>query len=474
MDQLTNDVIVLEDGQAPPLGMTRPPRPPKWQDTLAYIANPERFCRINREQYGAIFQTGVFGGTTVFVGASRSIQMVFNGDSTYTEIGLPPTTMAMFGEYSLFQKPDLHPQRKSALRPAFTGSMLKGYLPHIDRVIAQQLQTWETATPIRLVPTVERVCFDVLAPLLLGIPLDDPSAFVGLPISSKAELKKLYKTFFDGFYGLLKWKSPLTTFGRGWQARLRLIKFMQAVVQRRRADPTPIDPTADFLSMMLSSQQSNPTSVFTDTLIENQCLLQLWASHYEVMGLVASWIYQLGHYPELMERLRSEQAAILGGENTQRLTSEQLKSMILLEATIKETLRTLPPSSTATRRLTKSVVLDGVLYEKGWGLIAEPRLAHANADYFAQPDRFDPDRFLPERGEGKPYEFIPFGGGVHACLGAQLAMSMMKVFAVHLLHQFDWKLLGDATFVQFPLKKIKDNYQIQLMRRVPGDESEVQ
>jgi retinoid hydroxylase len=300
----------------------------------------------------------------------------------------------------------------------------------------------------------------------LGIPLDDASAFVGLPIASKAALKKLYKTFFDGFYGLLKWKSPLTTFGRGWQARSRLIKFMQAVVQRRRANPAPIDPTADFLAMMLSSQQSNPASVFTDTLIENQCLLQLWASHYEVMGLVASWIYQLGHYPELLARLRSEQEAILGqAGDRSTLTFEQLKSMGLLEATIKETLRTLPPSSTATRRLTQSVVLDGVLYEKGWGLIAEPRLAHANADYFAQPDRFDPDRFLPERGEGRVYEFIPFGGGVHACLGAQLAMLIMKVFAVHLLHQFDWRLLGDATFVEFPLKRIKDNYQIQFVRR---------
>lgn len=469
MDPLTSDVIVLEDGQAPPLGITLPPRTPKWQDTLAYIANPEQFCRSNREQYGMIFQTGVFGGTTVFVGASRPIQMVFNGDSTYTEIGLPPTTMAMFGEYSLFQRPDLHAQRKSALRPAFTGSMLKGYLPHIDRVIAQQLQRWEAATPIRLVPTVECVCFDVLAPLLLGISLDDPSTFVGLPISSKAQLKQLYKTFFDGFYGLLKWKSPLTTFGRGWQARSRLIQFMQAVVQRRWANPAPIDPTADFLSMMMSSQQSNPASVFTDTLIENQCLLQLWASHYEVMGLVASWIYQMGRYPELLKRLRLEQGAILGGENSPVFSLEQLKSMVLLEATIKETLRTLPPSSTATRRLTKSVIVDGMLYKKGWGLIAEPRLAHANSDYFADPDRFDPDRFLPDRGEGRPYEFIPFGGGVHACLGAQLAMLMMKVFAVHLLHQFNWKLLGDATFVQFPLRKIKDNYQIQFMHRVPGD-----
>jgi retinoid hydroxylase len=470
MNQFISDVMVLEDGQALPPDITLPPRTPKWQDTFAYIANPDQFCRVNREQYGPIFQTGIFGGTTVLVGSSRVIQMVFNGDSKYTEIGLPPTTMEMFGEYSLFQKPDLHRQRKSALIPAFTGQMLGSYLPHIHSVLEQHLQVWNTAAPMQLVPSVERVCFDILVPLLLGKQLDHESAFVGLPISSKPELKSLYKTFFDGFYGLLKWNSPLTTFGRGQRARFRLIEFMRAQVQRRRANQAAIDPTADFLSMMLANQQSDPESVFSDALIENQCLLQLWASHYELMGLVSSWIYQLGHYPEMVHRLRSEQVMILGkGRDLKTVSLEQLKQMVFLEATIKETLRTLPPSSTATRRLTKSVVLDGVLYKKGWGLVAEPRIAHEIADYFTQPNRFDPDRFLPERSEGRMYEFIPFGGGVHACLGAQLAMLVVKVFAVNMLYQFDWRLLGEATFVQFPLKRIQDNYQIQLMRHVPDD-----
>jgi cytochrome P450 len=465
MSQLTSDVIVLEDGKALPSGVGAPPRKPRWQDTLAYIANPDQFCHANLKQHGPIFKTGVFGGTTVFVGSSRAIQMVFNGDSNYTEIGLPPTTMEMFGEYSLFQRPDLHRQRKSALRPAFSGQMLAHYLPHIQRVIEPHFQRWETTAPMRLVPAVEEVCFDVLAPLLLGVNLD-AEAFTGLPVASKAELKRLYKTFFDGFYGLLKWNSPLTVFGRGQRARSRLIEFMRAVVKRRRAAEEPLDATADFLSMMLASQQHDPEGVFSDALIENQCLLQLWASHYEVMGLVSAWIYQLGHYPELVQRLRSEQVLALGDEsNLGSISLEQLKQMPFLEATIKETLRTLPPSSTATRRLTKSVILDGVLYEKGWGLIAEPRIAHAIADHFAQPERFDPDRFLPERGEGRMYEFIPFGGGVHACLGAQLAMVVTKAFAVHLLHQFDWKLLGEATFIQFPLKKIQDNYEVQFVRR---------
>jgi cytochrome P450 len=394
--------------------------------------------------------------------------MAFNGDSSYTEIALPPTTMAMFSEYSLFQRPDLHRQRKSALTPGFTGKMLAGYLPHMHQTIEHHLALWDPKTPIPLVPKVEEICFDVLAPLLLGVRLDlGDAALAGLPISSKTELKRLYRTFFDGFYGLVKWNSPLTAFGRGQRARSRLIEFMRSVVRQRRAATAPLNPTADFLAMMLASQQTEPDGVFSDPFIENQCLLQLWASHYEMMGLISGWIYQIGQYPQILARLRSEQSAILASVGAiDLLTPEHLKQMTDLEASIKETLRILPPTATANRRLTKSVVLDGILYQKGWTLIAEPRIAHQIDAYFSHPDFFDPDRFLSERGEGKMYEFIPFGGGIHACLGAQLAMTMAKVFAVHFLHRFDWELTGEAQFVQFPIKRIRDDYEILVVDRV--------
>jgi cytochrome P450 len=219
--------------------------------------------------------------------------------------------------------------------------------------------------------------------------------------------------------------------------------------------------------MMLASQEENPDGVFSDALIENQCLLQLWASHYEISGLVASLIYQLGHHPQVLQRLREEQTEVMGKQsNISTFLPEHLKQMVFLEATIKETLRTLPPSSTANRRLTKSVVLDGVLYKQGCSVMAEPRIAHIMPEYFHEPEVFAPERFLPPRSEGKMYEFIPFGGGVHACLGAQLAMVVTKIFASNLLHKFDWKLTGDAKFVQFPLKKIRDDYQIEITHRV--------
>ena len=193
----------------------------------------------------------------------------------------------------------------------------------------------------------------------------------------------------------------------------------------------------------------------------------MWASHYEISGFVSSLIYQLGKYPQILQRLRQEQEQILDKHNQiNQFLPEHLKQMIFLEATIKETLRTLPPSPTANRRLTKSVVVDGILYKKGWTLIAEPRIDHIMPEHFEQPEKFKPERFFLERNKGQMYKFIPFGGGVHACLGVQMAMVISKVFVSHLLRTFEWKITGEPKFVQFPIKRIKDDDQIEIQPRV--------
>ena len=164
MEQQKSELIIISNGQALPVGTTTPPRKAKWYDTFSYIANPELFCRQNLEKYGAIFNTGVFGGTTIFVGSSKAIQMVFNGDSQYTEIALPDTTMDMFGEYSLFQRPDLHRERKSALKPGLTGGILEAYIPRINQIIIRRINKWANGR-ISLFPAVEKISFEILVDL---------------------------------------------------------------------------------------------------------------------------------------------------------------------------------------------------------------------------------------------------------------------------------------------------------------------
>jgi cytochrome P450 len=55
-------------------------------------------------------------------------------------------------------------------------------------------------------------------------------------------------------------------------------------------------------------------------------------------------------------------------------------------------------------------------------ILASQYLVHRDARWFADPERFDPDRWLPERVAERPkFSYFPFGGGTRMCIGEQFA-----------------------------------------------------
>jgi retinoid hydroxylase len=67
-------------------------------------------------------------------------------------------------------------------------------------------------------------------------------------------------------------------------------------------------------------------------------------------------------------------------------------------------------------------------------------MTHRLPEIYQDPDTFDPDRFAPPREEDtkQPYSLIGFGGGVHSCIGVELAKMEMKIILSTLLQKYDW------------------------------------
>ena len=63
---------------------------------------------------------------------------------------------------------------------------------------------------------------------------------------------------------------------------------------------------------------------------------------------------------------------------------------------------------------------------------------HYMEEYWTDPTTFDPARFSPHRAEDKKhfFQYVPFGGGAHKCLGLHFAEVQGKMFLYHFLRKY--------------------------------------
>ena len=83
------------------------------------------------------------------------------------------------------------------------------------------------------------------------------------------------------------------------------------------------------------------------------------------------------------------------------------------------------------RRTTAEVDLGGLRLPPGTELILSPHAMHHNPAHYPDPERFDPDRWTPERTRQLPKgAFVPFGGGIHQCIGNHFALTEIVIAVV--------------------------------------------
>ncbi|CEG81960.1 Putative Lanosterol 14-alpha demethylase [Rhizopus microsporus] len=178
----------------------------------------------------------------------------------------------------------------------------------------------------------------------------------------------------------------------------------------------------------------------------------------------SAWtLLELAARPDLIRALREEQITKLGSLKAD-LTFDNLKELTLLDSCVRETLRLHPPIYQMMRR----VVSDKVVYEKtgheipkGNFLCAAPGVTQIDEQYFNEPLKYDPMRWVNltdpvhkmEVGDDSNIDygfgavgissknpFLPFGAGRHRCIGEQFGYLQIKAILATMIRMFDIEL----------------------------------
>lgn len=166
-----------------------------------------------------------------------------------------------------------------------------------------------------------------------------------------------------------------------------------------------------------------------------------------------------------MERLRAEQQSLSLASPP---TLEDIKQMTYLEQVIKEVMRIIPPVGGGFRQVIESFEFNGYRIPKGWTIQYQIAQTHQDPEIYTESDRFDPDRFAPDREEDKQASFgyIPFGGGLRECLGKEFARLEMRLFASKLLQNYQWELVPaqNLELVTVPTPHPRDGLKVNFCR----------
>jgi cytochrome P450 len=283
--------------------------------------------------------------------------------------------------------------------------------------------------------------------------------FVGVQ-ERGAQMQKLNQAFLDVVKGLMFIRPinlPGFTYHRGLKGKEVLQSFIRSLIPARRAGNG-----TDVLTYFCKEKNELGES-FTEEEIIGQMAFLLFAAHDTTTAALTHTIYYLVRHPEIKQRLYEECVSL----GVDELNYDQLEAGPYMQMVFNETQRIRPSVPLLPRRTVREVEMAGYKVPANTQVFIFSRYSHYMPEYWSNPFTFDPERF--ERGEHKkhPFQFHPFGGGAHKCIGMHFSQMEYKCFLHQFMLKFDFERTNqkDPWMQTLPLPKPSDDMPIRLIPR---------
>ena len=382
------------------------------------------------ERLGPVIRGNAFGLNSVALGGPEAVELVLrNSDQAFSNHqGWAYFIEKFFHRGLMLLDFDEHKFHRGILQTAFKKAALTDYLQRMQPVIGQGLARWRKqamglrGTDFKVYPELKRLTLDIATEVFMGEPLGK-------------EADQINNAFVDcvkAGTAIIRYPIPGGRWQRGLRGRATLEAFFRSRIAAKRRQPG-----TDLFSRLCIAEDEQGNR-FSDDDVINHMIFLLMAAHDTSTITLTSMMYQLGKHPDWQRRLREEALAL--GKST--LVHDDLSQLPLMDLVLKESLRLLSPVHVLPRKTVKPVEFKGYLIPANVYVIISPIVTHHLFQYWTAPTMFDPERFGPERREHKqhPYQYLPFGGGAHMCIGLHFAELEIKAILYQLLLKFRWSV----------------------------------
>ncbi len=335
------------------------------------------------------------------------------------------------GEGVLLSEGETHRRQRRLAQPAFHRNRIANYAGVMGEHCERMSSRWVDGQVVDVFPEMVQLTLGIVGKTLFDADVESESDEVGRAMSAAVSRYRAFKLPLAKLFESMPLPNMLH-YQRG-KERLRRI-VLKLIDERRRTGRDH----GDLLSMLLLAEDDvNGGRRMTAEEVWDEALT-FFIAGYDTIATAMMWTwYLLSQHPEVEERLHAEVDAVLVTDGP--ATLDDVPHLRYTENVLAESMRLYPPTWRLVRRAIRDFPIgEHVIPARSLVVVCQYAM-HRNAQYYPDPERFDPDRFSPEAKASRPrFSYFPFGGGPRHCMGEPFAMMEGVILLASLARR--WRL----------------------------------
>ncbi len=277
------------------------------------------------------------------------------------------------GKMMLVQDPPDHTRLRGLVAKAFTARRMEDMRPQIQAIVDKLIDRVEGEGGM-----------DIMRQFAHPLPVEVICDMLGIPESDR---QPFYES--STVSGRLIDPTPMTPeeLADADASNENLAAYFADLFERRRKDPGD-----DLISLLVQVEEAGE-KLSEEELFANVILL-FGAGHETTVNLIGNGLLALHRNPDQIERLKADPS----------LMPNAVEEMLRYDSSVQMT----------GRVALEDIEVGGITLKRGENIINLLGAANRDPEVFADPDKFDV-------GRKEARNLVSFGGGIHHCLGAQLA-----------------------------------------------------
>lgn len=397
----------------------------------AFLGSTLYYPEELRQKYGDLFYMKIPTYNPLFIFDPKSIRYVLEKNHLNYKKSVDYKAIELaVGKGLLTNEGDSWKSTRKLIQPYFYKETMDVFIETMKTESEELVQKWAAKKdPFPINKDIKSTTLKIASELFFGVNISNIDFDFTALVDHMNELiiKKMRLP-----YNKISTKIPLPLHLKIKKAVAQLDSLVYGLIN---AETAALNKQKNLLSLLVLNPHLSPQQVRDE-------VITFTVAGYETTANTLQFLLALlAKHPEKQQKVIDEIRTTNLDEHSYM---EWFKKLPYTHAVIQETLRLYPPAWMLGRQAKEDDCINGIDIKKGTNILIDSFLIHRHPDYWKDPEKFLPERFI-ETPIPEAFTYLPFGGGSRVCIGQQFAkieiiLLIYTLFKQHRIKEVDIKI----------------------------------